>query len=121
MKIPARTTLQITNLSLRTIIGFNDWEREKKQDIVINVSMEFNPSEAILNDDVDKTLDYKKIKRNIIDLVENSSFFLLEKLTHAILETVMADPVVLSSKVRVDKPHALRFAESVSVEMSAER
>ncbi|NEO23789.1 MAG: dihydroneopterin triphosphate 2'-epimerase, partial [Moorea sp. SIO4A5] len=29
--------LEIKNLRLRTIIGFNDWERKTKQDVVINI------------------------------------------------------------------------------------
>ena len=46
---------------------------------------------------------------------------LLEALAGRILKLIMKDPKVLSATVRVDKPHALRFAKSVSVEMSAER
>lgn len=116
-----RATVRITDLTLRTIIGFNEWERRKKQDVVINIAFECDPSDAVVSDAVEDTVDYKKMKRRIIDLVEKADFSLLEKLTHAVLAEVMADSRVLSARVRIDKPHALRFARSVSVEMTAER
>ncbi len=118
---PHRSTITITNLALRTIVGFNDWERTKKQDVVINIKMDFDSTKAVETDRVGDTLDYKKIKRSVITVVEESSFNLLEKLTHAVLEKIMENPRVLSAKVSLDKPHALRFTDSVSITMSAER
>ncbi len=106
---------------LRTIIGFNEWERTQKQDIVINLKMDFDIGKAHESDNIEDTLDYKKIKRLVIDLVENSSYNLLESLTHAIVQKIMTNDRVLSVRVQVEKPHALRFAQSVAVEMSAER
>lgn len=116
-----KSTICISDLTLRTIIGFNEWERNKKQDIIINIKMDFDPQKAVFSDKVEDTLNYKKIKRSIIDLVENSKFNLLEKLTHSIIETVMKNKRVVAAYVKVDKPHALRFAQSVSIEMNAER
>jgi D-erythro-7,8-dihydroneopterin triphosphate epimerase len=113
--------IKITNLHLSAIIGCNDWERIKKQQILINISMEFDPYPAIDRDDLNLTLDYRSIKKRIIAEVENSSFMLLEKLTNHILEIIMSNASVLSATVRVDKPKALRFADSVSVELSAKR
>ena len=63
----------------------------------------------------------KDITKKIIEKVENSSFFLLEKLTDVILNIVLENPLVCESSVRVDKPNALRFADSVSVELSKKR
>ncbi len=117
---PARATVHITDLALRTIIGFNDWERKNKQDVVINLSFDFDASEAVASDSVKDAVDYRRVKRSTIDLVEKSQFALVEKLCHAILLKVLAEPRVLAATVRVDKPHALRFARSVSIEMSAE-
>ncbi len=119
--IPPRATIRVTNLALRTIIGFDRWERTKKQDVVINLEIEFDPRRAVRTDALKDTLNYKKIKREVIALVEKSRFRLLERLAGKIVETVMKNPRALSATVRVDKPHALRFAESVSVEMHAER
>lgn len=45
----------------------------------------------------------------------------MEVLTKRILDTIMEDKKVTWARVEVDKPHALRFAESVSMEMEARR
>lgn len=114
-------TIRISNLRLRTIIGANEWERTRQQDVILNLAFRFDAAEAARSDAVEDTLDYKKIKHMVIDTVENSSFMLLERLCAEVLSAMMAMPRVTAATVKIDKPHALRFADSVSVEMSAER
>ena len=65
--------------------------------------------------------DYKTITKKVIALVQEGQFKLLEVLTKNILDLIMEDEMVKWARVEVDKPHALRFAESVSVEMEAKR
>jgi D-erythro-7,8-dihydroneopterin triphosphate epimerase len=115
------TTISIKNLKLRTIIGFNEWERDQVQEVIVNISIVFDPSEAIRTDAAADTIDYKKLKGDIITLVEHSSFFLLEKLAAAIVACIMHNPLIAATSVKVDKPHALRFTDSVAVEMHATR
>ena len=112
-------TIRITNLRLRTIIGIYEWERKHKQDIVINVTIEFDATKASKSDNIDDTIDYKAITKNIIKEVEASEFFLLERLTDMVLQITMKHPQVVKATVRIDKPVALRFADSVSMELSA--
>ncbi|MFQ5479961.1 MAG: dihydroneopterin aldolase [Thermodesulfobacteriota bacterium] len=113
--------IRIKDLRLRTIIGCNSWEREKKQDITINVLMDCDSDKAIISDDIQDTTDYREITKEIIESVEESEFFLIEKLAGFILDIVMKRKCVRSATVEVDKPHALRFSRSVSVEVSATR
>src|SRR5690606_5012842 len=37
--VMAQDRIDIKNLLLRTIIGLNDWEREKRQDVLINLTL----------------------------------------------------------------------------------
>lgn len=113
--------IRITNLRLRTIIGTHDWEREVQQDVVVNITLDYDATKAIASDDLRKTVDYKALTKQIIKEVEVSQFFLLEKLSGRILDIVTAHPVVREAVVRVDKPQALRFADSVSVELNWQR
>lgn len=115
------TIIRITDLHLRAIIGIFDWEREHKQDIVINVTIGYDARQAIATDDIKEALDYKTITKRIIREVEDSKFFLLERLTQHILDVVMNFSKVEFATVRVDKPTALRFAKSVSVELQAQK
>lgn len=114
-------TIRISDLKLRAIIGINGWERKKKQDIVINIAIEFDASKSSESDDITDTIDYKTITKKIIKEVEASKFFLLEKLCKVILNTIMAHELVGQVSVRVDKPGALRFSDSVSVELTEKR
>ena len=110
-------TIRITNLKLRAVIGINDWERDNKQDVVINITLNYDASKAAESDRVEDTIDYKTLTKKIIRLVENSQFYLLEKLAEVILQMSLEHPLVQAARVRVDKPLALRFADSVSVEL----
>lgn len=107
--------IKLKNLRLRTIIGVFDFEREHKQDIIINLALMFNDEKPAKTDNLDDTLDYKALKKKIIDNVERSNFNLLEKLSDFILDLVMEDPKVIKAKVEIDKPGALRFVDSVSI------
>lgn len=113
--------IKIKDLRLRTIIGFNDWERKKKQDVIINIKLGFELGNSITSDLVEDTLDYKVITKQIIKSVEESDFNLLEKLTQMILDIVMENQRVLWAKVKVEKPFALRFSDSVSIKLTAKR
>lgn len=114
-------TIRITNLRLQAIIGTNDWERHKKQTILINIRLDYNAAKASQSDNIQDALDYKILTKKIIKMVESSQFFLLEKLTQKILDIILEYPLVREAQVRVDKPLALRYADSVSIEMSKKR
>lgn len=114
--------IRVKNLLLRTYIGFNPEELTNKQDVIINIEIEADiPEEALQEDEPNGIYDYKTITKKIIELVQDGRFKLLEVLTKNILDLIMADQRVIRARVEVDKPHALRFAESVSFEMEAGR
>ncbi|MBC7002714.1 dihydroneopterin triphosphate 2'-epimerase [Photobacterium sp. BZF1] len=110
--------IRITNLRLRTYIGFNEEEKQKQQDIVINAEIHYPANNLCLSDDVENALNYKTICKNIIHHVENGKFLLLEKLTSDVLGLCVDHPWVNYAVVTIDKPHALRFADSVSLTLS---
>lgn len=114
--------IRVKNLLIRTYIGFNPEELVNKQDVIINLEIETDiPDDALEADEPIDIFDYKKITKKIIALVQDGQFKLLEVLTLKILDMIMADDKVKWAKVEVDKPHALRFAESVSMEMERSR
>lgn len=114
-------TIKIKNLRLRTIIGLYDWERQQPQEVIVNVRMEFDGSRVAQSDRIEDTIDYKALKQRLLKEGEASQFFLIERLAGRLLEIVMENPLVQEASVEVDKPHALRFADSVSVQCQAAR
>ena len=112
------TKIKVKNLLLRTYIGFNPEELINKQDVIINFEMETDVSKEVLTtDEPTDILDYKIITKKVIVLVQEGRFKLLEVLTRKILDLLITEDQVKYAKVEVDKPHALRFAESVSLVM----
>lgn len=114
-KSTSNAVINIRNLRLRTYIGFNPEERIKQQDIVINIQIDYTPDKHALRDHVEAALDYKAITKNVIKHVEDGHFMLLEKLTSDVLTICSEHSDVNRARVTVDKPHALRFADSVSL------
>ncbi|MGI1669095.1 MAG: dihydroneopterin triphosphate 2'-epimerase [Neptuniibacter sp.] len=113
--------INITNLRLRTFIGFNPDEMEKQQDVVINIEIQYPANKAFADDDVEKALNYKTITKEVIRHVEEGRFLLLEKLVMDVLEICTQHPRTVYAKVTIDKPHALRFADSVSLSLEWKR
>lgn len=111
----------IRDLHLRCVIGANDWEREVRQDVLVNVELHTDTRPAAASDDLSDAVDYKTLGKKIIALVESSSFFLVETMAEEIAAICLDDPRVQSTLVRVEKPGALRFAESVGVEIGRAR
>ena len=107
----------IENLEIETIIGIFGWEREVKQIVRISLEMSFDISKAGKSDKIDDALDYKKIGKSIVNLVENSSFFLVEKMAEEIASLVLKNKQIEKIKLRVEKPGALRGSKSVGVEI----
>ncbi|MBX3437887.1 MAG: dihydroneopterin aldolase [Planctomycetaceae bacterium] len=113
--------IDINDLHLRTIIGINPDERVNKQDVFVNVTLETDCRPAAVSDNIEDAVNYRDLCKNIIDLVEGSQFLLVERLADHIARIVLADPRVQWVRVRVDKPGALRFAESVAVTVERDR
>ena len=113
--------IRVKNLLLRTYVGINPDETVKKQDVLINLTIR---CDRILNAEeghIEQTLDYKRVVKAIIPFVEENRFELLEVMTRQVLNLVMSFEGVQWARVEIDKPHAIRFAESVSITLEASR
>ena len=114
-------TIIIRDLLVRCVIGIQDWEREVKQDVLINIDMEMDAWLAGQSDDFQDTVDYKAVAKRIIAFAEASEFRLVEALSQGIAGLCLEDTRVEKVRVRVEKPGALRFARSVGIEIVRER
>ncbi|MFA7173429.1 MAG: dihydroneopterin aldolase [Kiritimatiellia bacterium] len=113
--------IQIVDLLLPCIIGVREWERTTPQNINLNITLFTDFSKACGSDEIDDTVDYVTIKKDIIKEVEASSFKLVEKLAQMVAEICLRDARVMRVDVNVSKPGALRFARTVAVEITRTR
>ena len=109
--------VHVHGLHLRTIIGINPDERVNRQDVVINLSVSCDCREAAASDSIEHAVNYRTISKRVIELVEHSEFFLVEKMAEEIAKLCLADPRAEQARVEVLKPGAVRFADSVGVEV----
>ncbi len=117
----SEAAINISNLRLRTFIGFNPDEKSKQQDVIVNAEIRYRADPAFSSDDEGDALNYKVITKRMIQHIEQGRFHLLEKLTADLLAIATESERVSFAQIKVDKPHALRFADSVSVTLSATR
>jgi FolB domain-containing protein len=111
----------IRDLLVRGIIGINDWEREKSQDILVNLTLKYDLAPAALSDKVADTLNYRSLTKAVIAYCESSEHFLVEKLAHQVARICVVDFDAESVLVQIEKPGALRFASSVGVKIERAR
>lgn len=113
--------IRIKNLRRRTFIGIKEEEILNRQDIVINVAIHYPAEKARVSEDINDALNYRTITKNIIQHVESNRFSLLEKLTQDVLDIAREHHWVTYAEVEIDKLHALRYADSVSMTLSWRR
>ena len=118
---PGMARIRVKDLRLRTYIGIKEEEILNRQDVLINLTILYPAQQAVADNVIEQALNYRTITKAVIAHVEGNRFALLERLTQEILDLVMTHPAVRYAEVEVDKPHALRFAESVSITLAAHR
>ena len=112
----------VKDLLVRGIIGINPEERVKQQDIVINIILFADVRRAAQTDDIAHAVNYKSITKRVIEHVESSSDYLVEKLVSDIAQIILTEfEGVERVQVRVEKPGAVRFAQSVGIEIERSR
>jgi FolB domain-containing protein len=107
----------IKDLLVRGILGLNPEERIKKQDILVNIIMWHDISTAAAGDDVAQSVNYKSVSKAVIERIEAGDDLTVEKLVTDLARMICVDFSVEKTRVRVEKPTALRFAASVGVEI----
>ena len=111
-------TIDIVDLKVRTIIGTHPWERKNKQELIINISLDYDSQKASRSDKLQHALDYEQIAKTVVKTAENSRCFLLEKLAAKIIERLKIYKSLQKVSLRIDKPQALAQARCISYRIS---
>ncbi len=111
----------IKDLSVRAVIGINDWEREIDQEILINITMFTEQRKANTPDEIEYCVNYRSMAKNISSHVESIQRFTVEALAEDIAKICLENTLVKKAIVRVEKPGAVRFSQSVGVEIERNR
>ncbi|MDH5509869.1 MAG: 2-amino-4-hydroxy-6-hydroxymethyldihydropteridine diphosphokinase [Nitrospinota bacterium] len=108
----------LDGLEVECIIGIFDWERETRQKVLINFELDCDISLAARTDDIQDTVNYKTISKEIVALVEPSGFFLIETMAEKIAQLCLGHKGVSRAIVTVSKPGAISGSNNVSVQVT---
>ena len=111
----------LRGLEVECIIGFIDWERRVKQTVVIDLEMPVDCGNASIRDEVEDTLDYKKVAKRVIAFVESSEFKLVETMAHRLALTLLEEFGIEWVRLSINKPGAIRGSRDVGVAIERAR
>ncbi len=111
----------IMDLVARGIIGINAWEREKPQEILINITVFTDTRRAAVTDDLADCVDYRALAKKAQMHAETAARLTVEALANDLAKICLEESHVLKAIVRVEKPGAVRFSRSVGVEIERSR
>jgi FolB domain-containing protein len=108
----------IRNLHIQGILGVNESERETKREIIINLEVFTDSHKAGISDSLDDCVDYSSLAKEITSLVEHAQRYTVEALAEDIARLCLEHEDVLKITVRVEKPGAIRNADSVGIKIT---
>ncbi len=107
--------IYIHALKSEAIIGIYDWERQVRQTVVVDIEIGADVRKAALSDSIDDTLNYKRVAKRVLGLIEASSFHLVETLAEHVAMLILEDFGVASVRIVLSKPGAVRSSRDVGV------
>jgi len=111
----------LRGLEVECIIGFIDWERRVKQTVVIDLELPVDCRAASIRDEVEDTLDYKKVAKRVIAFIEASEYKLVETLAHRLAMTLLEEFGIEWVRLSINKPGAIRGSRDVGVSIERAR
>ena len=94
----------LTNMQFQGRHGYYDHELLTPQPFEVDVELQLNLQPAGVDDDLAKSVDYAEVYTATRQIVESTSFRLLEALAEAISHEILTEFPVTEVGVRVRKP-----------------
>ena len=91
----------ISDLVARGILGINDWEREKPQEIRINITLFGDLSKVAESDDIRDGINYRTVAKKVLAHAETVQRFTVEALAADLVLLCLDEPRVQKARVRV--------------------
>ena len=120
-KSSIRRTVFIKDFMIQEIIGIHEHEKIKKQKIKFNIVVDVNQNTVPDEKDIKSIIDYEKITNKLENLVKNKKYNFLESLAEDSFKEIFEDKRINSVKIKIEKPDAIKNADSVGVEVFKSR
>jgi len=116
-----KRSVLIKNFIIQEIIGIHKHEKIKKQKIKFNIVIDVDQNVLPDEKDIKSIVDYEKITNNLKNLVKNKKYNFLESLAEDSFKEIFEDKRINSVKIKIEKPEAIKCADSVGVEVFKSR
>ena len=116
-KSSIKRTVFIKDFIIEEIIGIHEHEKIKKQKIKFNIVLNINQSSIPDEKDIKSIVDYEKITNKLKNLTKSKKYNFLESLAEDSFEEIFRDKRINSIKIKIEKPDAIKNANSVGVEV----
>ena len=120
-KSKIKRTVFIKDFIIEEIIGIHKHEKIKKQKIKFNIILDINQSSVPDEKDIKSIVDYEKITNKLENLTKSKKYNFLESLVEDSFKEIFEDKIINSVTVKIEKPDAIKNAESVGVEVFKSR
>jgi 7,8-dihydroneopterin aldolase/epimerase/oxygenase len=94
----------LRNMQFQGKHGYYEHELTTPQPFEVDVELVLNLQPAGIDDDLEKSVDYASVYDATAQIVESTSFRLLEALAEAISHEILAEFAVIEVGVRIRKP-----------------
>ena len=112
-----KRTVFIKDFIIEEIIGVHEHEKQKKQQIKFNILLDIDQNSVPNEKDIKSIVDYEKITNKLENLAKIKKYNFLESLAEDSFKEIFSDKRINSVTIKIEKPEAIKNAESVGVEI----
>ena len=116
-KSSVKRTVFIKDFIIEEIIGIHEHEKIKKQKIKFNIILDIKQSSIPDEKNIKSIVDYEKITKKLENLTKSKKYNFLESLAEDSFKEIFEDKRINSVTMKIEKPEAIKNAESVGVEV----
>ena len=116
-KNSVKRSVFIKDFIIEEIIGVHEHEKIKKQKIKFNIVLDINQNSIPDEKDIKSIVDYEKITNKLKNLTKSKKYNFLESLAEDSFKEIFEDKRINSVTIKIEKPEAIKNAQSVGVEV----
>lgn len=113
--------LHLQGLAVATFVGIHDWEQRVRQELILDLKIDYDCSQAAKTDALEDALDYERLAREVVSFVSGKRFRLLERIAVEVADMTLAKFQVEAVEVTVAKPHAIAEIQALSISVARRR
>lgn len=114
-------TILIEGLSTQASIGVFDWEKQIQQRLELDLALETDLAKPAHSEQLSDTVDYARISQDVLGLIHQRHYDLIETLAETIAERLLQHPLISRVTLTLRKPDAVPQARSVGLRISRQR